>query len=153
MSQILGELERLLDSLINPHRVVSAEMLAEELACRALDHRYKWNPNQLSANYESPTGLTAEIVGNETAGQIAITIEWIQRNEADRAKVTKWIPKASDQAHSVLLKAGWKGMVGTNVGYTVGIKAYIETADLAQQMDKHGRVISKVMRILTFDHA
>jgi hypothetical protein len=153
MSQIKGELERIRAAFINPRNVVSAEMLAEELACRAMDRRYEWDPDRISAHFDSPTGLAAEVVGNETDGRVEIKIEWKRKNPAHHSTVTKWIPKAAEQAYAILRKAGWSVKGGTTVGYTVGVEASIRVHDVAQRVGEHSRIIAEVMKVLTFDHA
>lgn len=108
MQQILGELERLQEAVTKPTNVVSAEMIAEELARRSFTGRYSWNADDLIASIETPTGLTVSIRGDEIGRRIWLEAGWQQMGSAHHAKIRKWLPGACDKARSVLYSAEWR---------------------------------------------
>jgi serine/threonine protein kinase len=151
VSQILGELERLLGTVKEPTRIVSAEVLAEELAHRSFLQGYEWDPDTLSAKLELPTGLTATLRANEVERSIDARIEWMRTNVAHYSRVTKWLPKASEKAGSLLRKADWRLKGGTNVGYTVGVEASIGLDQLRSRVAESSETIAEVIETLSFD--
>jgi len=152
MSQILRELERLRDALTHPTNVESAELLAEELASRSLDQPYKWSSDELAAHIDLPTGLSLAIKADEHRHEVKAKIEWKDMDRsAHHSKLTKWLPRASEQATSILRKANWHVSGGTTVGAAVGVLATIATHRLRADMAASVDAIRAVMRILTFN--
>jgi len=109
MSQILGELQRLHDAEKKPTQVESAELLAEEIAARSdFPNNYQWDPDSLKAFTVLASGATVSVRGLEVDRKISVEMRWAETGLEDRRRVRKWIPKACDQASSLLRKAGWK---------------------------------------------
>ena len=65
MSQIRDELERLGHAFLNPTKVVSAELLAEEIAARS-GRTYEWNDDLVMAVFQLVSGSVIKITGNES---------------------------------------------------------------------------------------
>lgn len=110
VGQMLGELTRLYQIIEEPKLVVSAELLAEELVsnCSAISGTYKWKQDSNSAEARLPSGVIALVTGDESNGEITLSIRWIYDGNQDRRKVGKYIPTKCDKASSLLQSSGWK---------------------------------------------
>ena len=151
MSQILWELERLREALTKPQTVESAELLAEELAARSFDQPYKWSSDEFAARIDLPTGLSVAIRGDERRKVVEARVEWMRTDPSSHySKVTKWLPRASEQAYSILSKARWKVCPGAKAGYTGGTTATIETRALRADISTSTEAIRAAMGAFTF---
>ncbi len=65
LSQIRDELQRLHSAFLQPSAVVSAELLAEEVAARS-NRQYVWDDDQVSATMHLPSGLESPSGMGET---------------------------------------------------------------------------------------
>ena len=108
MAQIVGELSRLGAALESPERVLSAELLAEEVVSNSvMMDAYEWRRDSYSASMALTTGVTATVQGDEDGRRVRLVLEYAGTGMTLRRDVGKWLPKAFDQSAAVLRKAGW----------------------------------------------
>ena len=108
MAQIQSELQRLHEVATNPHSVVSAELVAEEIAARCqFSNDYVWDSNTLSAIKESESGLKFEIRGDETQKRVFANLIRGDTGVQGRASRGKWIEPAMINAREILRSSGW----------------------------------------------
>ena len=108
LTQIESELGRLLQAVLSPASVRSAELLAEEVAARcSFTKEYEWNADSLSAIKDQPSGLRLEVQGDETRRRLIVSM-----NSGDPGvqakKLGKWIKPALGNARAILQSHGWK---------------------------------------------
>lgn len=104
MSQIVGELERLKDAETGIHSVKSAELFAEEIACRSdMQENYIWDGDKNQA-IEDFHGTKYIVRGVEAAGQVEVDLTW---SSSRGAKIDKYIRSASEKAVVALRKGKW----------------------------------------------
>lgn len=152
MAQILGELERLQEALLHPDSVESPELLAEELASRALLHGcYEWNQDTNCASFDSPTGQSIQVLGHEHNNVVEVVLSWQQRNNAEYNKITKWLPTARDKAVAVLKRSGWKAEIGSGTSYTVRVSATMTAFDLSKKLEVAAQAVSEARECLQFN--
>ena len=109
MTQIQAELQRLLEAVLHPSSLRSAELVAEEIASRCeFSSGYEWDPNQLSAFKEQPSGVRLEIRGDESARRVIVSIGWAEPGVQGRRNVGRWIEPALRSAQEILHSAGWR---------------------------------------------
>ena len=129
MSQIEGELLRLLSAVENPDSVESAELLAEELAASCpFMNDYDWDDNRLLAKKGTASGIEVNIIGEETTREIQIELIWgLPGVHGHGEGVGKWIPERMDKAVDILRKAGWEIAASDKKWAQVQIQASIGT--------------------------
>ena len=109
MTQIQAELQRLLETVLEPDSSRSAELVAEELAARcAFSTGYNWDPNQLSAITEQQSGVKLVIRGDESARSVIVAISWGEPGIQGRQHLGKWIGPASNNVRAILVRYGWE---------------------------------------------
>lgn len=109
MAQIQSELRRLRDVAINTSSVVSAELVAEEIAARCqFSSDYVWDSNTLSAVKESESGLKFEIQGDETQKMVFANLTWGDTGVQGKAHLGKWIEPSMRNAREILRSSGWR---------------------------------------------
>lgn len=151
MTQINGELSRLISAFKYPENVVSAELIAEELAARAMQ-RYEWIPDELAARSTFPTGLQLLLNGDESTQKVELWVKWLHDSKNPHSKVKKWVPAANDKAKSVLRQAGWSVTESTNTSsYEVAIVAEASSRLIAKSLESYATSLEDVIRCLNFN--
>lgn len=122
MSQIEGELELLKEAELAPHLVQSAELLAEEVACRTaeslnLPGAYQWDADRLQAYISLPSGVCIHLVPRETERRIAVNFSWSNTMTTTFKNIHKYLPKARDKSLSDLQRGGWVADGGAAMRY------------------------------------
>ena len=108
MTQIQAELQRLLETVLNPSSPRSAELVAEEIASRCeFSSDYEWDPNQLSAIKTQPSGVSLEIRGDESARRVIVSASWGEPGVQGRRHLGKWISSSLENARQILYSSGW----------------------------------------------
>lgn len=146
MAAIEAELLRLRETLEKPSKVISAELLAEELASRALAE-YKWDADHLTA-IVSAGDFTVRITGDESGLQVICEFEWVQSDNSLYRTVRKWLPRAKDQIESTLKKAGWEVNLLIERGRLHG-RAVIPIGKLKSNLDRQAKAIADAVGSLT----
>ena len=107
MSQLKDELERLYDSLQDPLEVISAELLAEEIAARS-NRDYEWDDDRATAVVRLVSGSVIKITGNESDRVVVINLAWSRSGKEEHRQVGKWMAPAVDRCVKALKGSGWK---------------------------------------------
>lgn len=142
MAGIQSELTRLCEALRDPKGVRSAELLAEELACRAFGE-YEWERDKIAAVRDLGV-FRVKIVGDESELNVACEFDWLQTDNRQYDAIRKWLPRAQESIESTFRKAGWKGSVRMDTGQLHG-KATITVDELRQNLGKHVAAIEAVL--------
>ena len=151
ISQIRDELQRLNSAFLEPSTVVSAELLAEEVAARS-KRRYVWDDDQATATMYLPSGLAVSITGNESDRLLRINLNWHSSGSHDRKQVGKWMGPATERSSSILRKGGWRITVqNIRPPESVAIEARLSVASAAASLAKQGGIVADVATALSFD--
>ena len=105
MAQINDELGRLRAALVSPKEVVSAELLAEEIAARC-DRDYKWDDETATAIMKLPSGLTIGIAGDESDRLVLLRLNWSSSGQQERKRVGKWLAPATERCVALVEEVG-----------------------------------------------
>ena len=116
---IEAELLRLLEAESNPSAVLSAEMLAEEIAMRASDGNYKWNNDNFSARHEVG-GARIDVKGIESTRTVQVEFQWLKAGFEHHQNVRKWLPVAQGKIESAFRQSGWHVQAGLDTGVLRG---------------------------------
>ena len=108
MAQIESELERLLQTVLNPLSTRSAELVAEEIAARCpFTKGYEWNADSLAAMKDQPSGLSLEIRGDETHRRVVASMSSGDPGVQGK-KFGKRTKPSLNNARDILESHGWK---------------------------------------------
>jgi serine/threonine protein kinase len=147
MATIDSELIRLREAFLMPSKVKSAELLAEELAARALAG-YKWNSDILEAHLEVG-GCTLSLRANENSLEVTFKYGWLQSENDQYPSVRKWLPRASDGIKSILESKGWR--VNSTIGRgSIQGTATISVSSLTTNLIVHADAIEEAIAKLSF---
>lgn len=151
MSQIRDELKRLSDAFLFPTKVVSAELLAEEIAARTR-RKYTWIDDQMSAVFQLTSGLEIKISGNESARMVLASLNWSSRGRHVRKRIDKWMPRAREECVRVLKSVGWKIRIdNAQPRQSVVIVAELKVEQATLEIASHSEAITKVIQLLDFE--
>lgn len=151
LSQVRGELGRLLEAETDPTRFSSTEFLAEELAanCTALES-YDWLSDESCARCILPTGLSLEIRGDEPAGLVIFIAKWNSTGVARRKGLDKFVSAGAQTARARLKSSGWKLRIEAVESHSLQIEAEISTQLLCGRADKFGTDLDRALEKLRF---
>jgi len=109
LSQLELELERLIVAEKSPETLRPLpDMLAEELAVRALPHdTYVWNENTFTAEFRMINGSRVFLTGAPFDDCVEASLEWLDTGNADRRNIGKFVAARKEQAVTALEKSGW----------------------------------------------
>ena len=107
MSQIKDELERLRAAFLDPTNVVSAELLAEEIAAGS-GRVYGWEDDLATAVMQLTSGLVVRITGDESARLVIVNLNWCSSGQEERKQVGKWMSPATGRCVKMLKASGWR---------------------------------------------
>ena len=151
MSQIKDELERLENAFLNPAKVVSAELLAEEIAAQS-DRVYKWNDDQTTAVVQLVSGAVIRITGNESNRLVVVNLNWSRSGKQEHKQVGKWMAPATDRCVKVMKESGWQ-IKTKNVQppQSMVLEATLAVPQAASTLKKQVGVVSTVAKELSFE--
>jgi hypothetical protein len=151
MGQIEGELESLLNCLLRPESVNSAELLTEELARRVVDIGrripYQWDSDTISARISMPDGLDLVLTGKEGERSVIAELEWASTGNRKYEHVKKYLPTRTDQAISVLKGKGWVIMNKAVQISQARFTARINVNQLSTDIHRHAEALAQIVRI------
>ena len=151
MSQIRDELGRLTDASLNPTEVVSAELLAEEIAARS-DRVYEWNDDLATAIIQLVSGATIKITGNESGRHVAINLTWGRSGRQEHKRVGKWMAPAADRCVKMLEAAGWQIKTrNIQLPQSIVLEATLTVQLAASTLIQQAAAVSTVAEELTFE--
>ena len=149
MAQIQSELQRLHDVAINPSSVVSAELVAEEIAARCqFSSDYAWDNNTLSAIKESESGIRFEIRGDETQKRVFANLTWGDTGVQGKRHLGKWIEPAMENASEILRSSGWRisdaGVRYAHILVSASLPTTEASRDLQRTVGALDRALNKI---------
>ena len=151
MSQIKDELERLFDAFLNPTEVVSAELLAEEIAARS-NRVHEWNDERATAVVELVSGAIIKITGNESDRLVVVHLNWSRSGKQEHKKVGKWMGPAADRCVKILKVAGWQiRTMNIQRPQSMVLEATLTVSLAASTLTAQGDAISNVAEELAFE--
>jgi len=156
MSQIEGELERLMEAEREPGSVQSAELWAEELAARVMaalgtGPPYEWEPDKVMASIRFVSGVDFNIIAHETERKLEAQISWISKGDQDYRTVMKYLPDKCKRAASALQKGGWRLRGKPKVSQdTIFYYAEKRIASLPAQLDSAVGSLAQAIKELQF---
>lgn len=148
VANIENELIWLEEAISNSSSVISAELLAEELAARALDNQYEWDRNSLMATHDI-ANVQLRVMGDEKQQRIRFEFAWLQQSQFHHQDVKRWLPKAQEKIISVFKKAGWNYDAVISTGQISG-SSWIETSSVKGQVLKQSEALRLAKEALTF---
>ena len=152
MTQIGRELKRLQSAATDPRNVMSAELLAEELAARSFNGRYKWNDNHLAAVTELASGVIVECIGRENDGEVEVHISWTSGGHHEYKKVGKWVAPALHAAVSQFKKFGWQILdEQIDATYSLRIHARLSVESIRTGIDRQCMMITALAESLQLE--
>ena len=151
VGQLDDEIERLRSAHLEPNGVVSAELVAEELAARATSE-YSWDDNTATATIVTPAGVKVRVAGDEGREMIVLRLGWDSSGKENRRRVGRWLGSAAEDCVARLKKTGWS-IVARNVQkpQSMAIEARVATTAAGAMVSRMGEVISEVTARLTFE--
>ena len=151
MSQIKDEIARLRDAFLDPNRVVSAELFAEEIAARS-GREYKWNDDKATAIVRLVSGAVIEITGNESERLVVVNLNWSSRGRQERKQVGKWMAPATDRCVKELKASGWQIRIrNIEPSQSMVLEATLAVSRAASTLTKQASVVSTVIEELNFE--
>ena len=151
MSQIKDELERLIDAFLNPTEVVSAELLAEEIAARS-NRVYEWNDDLATAVIQLVSGAIIKITGNESDRLVVVHLNWSRSGKQEHKQVGKWMAPAADRCAKMLKSEGWKIRTkNVQPPHSMVLEATLTVPLAASNLIKQAGAVSTVAEELTFE--
>jgi eukaryotic-like serine/threonine-protein kinase len=152
LTQINGELGRLLEAATSPGRVRAADLIAEEIVARttfARDHEYAWNPATYEAASQSPTGLRLSVLPDEAVGRVLVQISLSETGLHEWKRVGKWMASAAHAAGEVLRQSQvWKLETSSTRAHAVLVSASATASAIAGGMDQAAQALDKSLQQL-----
>ena len=151
MTQIKDELERLNEAFLHPSKVVSADLLAEEIAARC-NRDYKWNDDLAAAVIRLVSGLVITITGNESERLVVVNLNWGTSGRQERRKVVKWMVPAMHRCVEMLREHGWQ-IRAQNIQppQSMVLEATLYVSLVAGKLAEQANVVSRVSEELNFE--
>ena len=149
ITQIHDELERLRVAQADPRSIVSAELLAEEIAA-GVERGYEWHDDKSTARIALTSGAEVRILGNETERRIVANLNWSTSGRQERRKVGKWIGPAGERCAGILKKAGWE-VSTSNIQRrgSIALEGTIPARKAAGSLTSHVDAVSKIVEELS----
>ncbi|MCU7492876.1 MAG: protein kinase [Ignavibacteria bacterium] len=149
MGQIKAELDRLYDTLLNPLKIESSELLAEEIIART-NYDYSWECDKLAANIDFPSGANIQLIGNESNKNIELKIIWTDKGISSAKNVSKWLHDVYPKVISIAELSGWKTTLKSCKERTLRINGEIHVTQARQNIKKYSNSIIKICNSLQF---
>lgn len=107
MSQMVVELERLNAAHLGVS-IHTPAMLAEEVMCRSRRLKdYSFDPDGVSFEKSTPTGLKVVAYGDEQTQQVLVLLEWSSTGVEQWKNLGKYMKAKSEKAKAILVRDRW----------------------------------------------
>jgi len=147
LAQVHIELGRLREAANRPNDVVSADLIAEEIACRTDCMKgYEWLDDVNAAKVILPTGIAITALGDISKDRVFIGIEWQDMGVHQYQNIRKWIVPAAASCEAVLKSSGWETKSATGLG-TMKVEAWINRAKIPH-IDQVSAMIDRALQPL-----
>lgn len=151
LSQILGELQLLLEALRHPDKITSSEMIAQELAARIPQSgRMSWDPDDHVSEFNTPTGTHFELGSNEEESTVTLRIGWKSQGRHEHQSVAKWIPDAVERTQARLSKGDWSLEDVSYSNDQANIVAMADAKEVRDDFDGYSTSIGDAIAEMTF---
>lgn len=141
-NQLEMEIDRITKCVSTPASILYADMLAEEILCRAFSAKeYIWDADHGVGEKQLASGIRINLRGDEIQKKILCQIGWAFSGDDERRKVDKYLPKAVDQTIAQLKQGGWSIENRNTVDRTVMINASVSTSSLYKKIDEIARAL------------
>lgn len=151
ITQIHDELQRLRVAHADPQAIVSAELVAEEIAA-GLEREYDWDGDSSTAEIRLASGATVRIIGSETERRIVAKMNWNTSGRQERRKVGKWIGSAGEKCVAMLKSAGWQiGGSSFQRKGSIALEAAIRATKASGAVDRQVETMAKIVELLSFE--
>lgn len=149
VNQIRAELDRLYDSITDPNKVASAELIAEEVIARTgTSFNYDWNSDRLCATITLPKGAKICVLGDESKRRLCININWASRGGK---RIFKWLDTRKNKIYSLLKNSKWDIEVCSTSGQSLNVTAYTKIDYAKENIDLISSNIYKIIDELKFE--
>ncbi len=146
VNQIRGELERLLEALMNPDQVESAELIAEEIISRTkTPYEYQWNCDKLEAVIDFKSGARISLIGHESKKQIRLCINWVYAGGSTQKQLSKKIAGSFDDIKRQLNAARWSIEDKSKSGRVINFVAHLDVRDARRRINEIARNLDSVV--------
>lgn len=147
--QIKSEVARLRLANTDPYSARSAELWAEELACRAGLQPYQWDDRNFSVVKNFQTGLEIVLRGDENGQEVVLEMTRVATESENRSKLRDAIGRARENVVAALKSGGWD--VGTDVGRgLLKVRAHVKTVRLAEKPEAFIAALRKAQDRMVF---
>ena len=151
MGQLSAELERLKICLEAPDKVLSAELLAEEVVARSrYAKQYEWVENDLSARLSLPSGIQLSMTGDEARTRLTFHIRWSSGGDLLRRNVIKWLPEAGRKIADLLRSNSWTIEGGSSWGEQIEFSASQDVDLVRKNLEQIPRMLERASETLRF---
>ncbi|MCF7911448.1 MAG: protein kinase [Candidatus Cloacimonetes bacterium] len=137
-SQIIDELKRLKIAALKPNKVLSCDLIAEEICFRSrYKDEYEWDEDKLKAIIKVLSGTEIEVIGNENTRSIDITFNWVSVNNLKsktRSNAKSYI--------EYLISKNFTNIEENIQSNQLCISASISSSNVSQNYKKYAEVIS-----------
>jgi len=150
MGEMEYEFARLYECLVEPAKVQSAELVSENIAFDAFGGNYDWNDETLTARRLLASGTEFSIGSIRDDRVVELKITFGAQGFESRKNVTKYLPKACDQAKRILRENGWKVVLDQVDGHSARISGQVGVRgpDIHAQWS---RMINEISELFSFE--
>ena len=148
VSQIEGELIRLLEAYKTPDIVKSAELWAEELAARICRSSYEWDDNSLKAVLAFPGQLSVELQGSESKQEVSIYLHWVADGPSKHLKVTQWIRIVVPKVSNAFERGGWDVITSSVGSGTLDIRTTMPVNRIIRDPTKAAKTLEEAVGLV-----
>lgn len=112
VAQVMGELQRLYDAILNPHSVRAADLLCHELAYRCCENisqndQLVWDYDRQKAELSLPSGVTLILTCDDFKHMVNGFLQWNKTGGNEFKNVRKYLKAHVDHTISTLSKGGY----------------------------------------------
>jgi len=136
ISQIKLELNRLLEVELDNSKVISAEMVAEEIMARtSFKSDYIWNSDHLAAYVELPSSTKLCLIGDESNQQIILKVNWTYQGGLIQKNIYKFLNKSHSKIEKLLKNCHWKIENCSKSGQSINIVANLKVSEAKKNLN------------------
>lgn len=150
MGEIDRELNVLLRTFLSEH-VLSAELVAEEMMCRAFGPKgYEWDNAHYAAKKRHASGVDITCSSNELSRDVVIVVDWSQRGRERWKDISKFLPKGKDKVCGMLTHCGFMVKQAEASAGMMHIRAICNVNELTKRIDDAAKSIARIGDVMEF---
>lgn len=149
LAEIAMEMKRLYEAERSTKTVQSADLIAEEIACRSnFLSSYVWDSDRQAAQLAiRQTGLELEVLGNESKRQIQLSFSSVRAERAEK-NWGKRNAEAGQKIAKVLVDAGWDVSVAKSATDRTLVHATLRLDSNLVDIDHQASVVDSISNLL-----